>query len=231
MLVAVVENTANTRLGQVGVALNEASARTELFQPWRDARLPDPSTYDALVVLGGEQNAIDDQRHPYLAELSQLMRTFGSLDKAVLGICLGSQLLARGYGARNILGSAREFGWHRIEHNEYGAADPVLGCLDSGFPIFQWHTDTFTLPEDARLLAASRTVAHQAFRIGRATYGMQFHFEADRAVVEEWVQTFPDLIERHEPGWLQRYATEAVDIGAAADAAGLAIARAWVALI
>ena len=99
------------------------------------------------------------------------------------------------------------------------------------FPIFQWHSDTFTLPEGAVHLASSPTAAHQAFRIGRATYGTQFHFEASRSVVRDWSRTFPDAIERMLPGWTSHHAALADTHGKSADAHGLALARAWVSLI
>ncbi len=228
MRVAVVENTVISHLGQVGRALEEARAEVVIYQPFRGEALPAIGNYDALVVLGGEQSAIDDDLHPYLPHLAALMRSAAEADKAVLGICLGSQILARAFGSTNLLGQTREFGWHAIQRTAAGAADPVLSSVQDGFPIFQWHSDTFTLPDDAVHLATNPAVANQAFRIGRAAYGTQFHFEASRIVVEEWISKFGHLIEAMEPGWIARYADFAGSEGVAADAAGLAIARAWV---
>ncbi|MCB6177238.1 hypothetical protein LHP98_03740 [Rhodobacter sp. Har01] len=112
-----------------------------------------------------------------------------------------------------------------------GRTDPVLGALPGEFPIFQWHSDTLSLPTGAVRLAGSAAAPNQSFRIGRATYGMQFHFEASRAVVADWTREFPDLIERTDPGWPARHPELARTRGAAADGHGLAIARAWVGLI
>ncbi|EJB04651.1 GMP synthase family protein [Rhizobium leguminosarum bv. trifolii WSM597] len=232
MRVAVVENMRNTGLGALATALDEAGAHIEWFRVWRDGILPpDISGHDALVVLGGEQSALDDETHPYLPELAQLSRRFGDAGKPVLGICLGSQILARAYGADNHLGTAREFGWHKIGVTAEGRADPLLSALGNEFTIFEWHADTFSLPEGAVRLATSPVAENQTFRIGRAVYGTQFHFEADRAVVEQWKAEFPDMIERIAPGWLENHAELAARHGGAADAAGLAIARAWVGLI
>lgn len=228
MRVAVVENTVISHLGQVGVALEEAGAEIVTYRPFRGDALPDVLRYDGLVVLGGEQSALDDELHPYLPELAARMRVATDAGKAVLGICLGSQILARAYGGDNLLGKTREFGWHRIQLTEEGAGDPVLGSVDDGFPIFEWHSDTFTLPEDAIRLAQNGAVSNQAFRVGRAGYGTQFHFEASRAVVREWYENFGHLIEAMEPGWIARYPEYAETDGPAADAAGIAIARAWV---
>ncbi|KPH09722.1 type 1 glutamine amidotransferase [Rhizobium acidisoli] len=232
MRVAVVENMRNTGLGALARALDEAGAHIEWFRVWQDGILPrDIVGHDALVVLGGEQSALDDETHPYLPELAQLSRRFGDAGKPVLGICLGSQILARAYGADNHLGTAREFGWHKIGVTAEGRADPVLSALGDEFTIFEWHADTFSLPEGAVRLATSPVAENQAFRIGRAVYGTQFHFEADRAVVEQWKAEFPATIERIAPGWLENHAELAARHGGAADAAGLAIAHAWVGLI
>ncbi|MBB4194063.1 GMP synthase (glutamine-hydrolyzing) [Rhizobium aethiopicum] len=229
MRVAVVENMRNTGLGALATALDEAGAEIEWFRVWRDGILPpDIAGHDALVVLGGEQSALDDETHPYLPELARLARRFGDAGKAVLGICLGSQILARAYGADNHLGTAREFGWHSIGVTDEGRADPLLSALGGEFTTFEWHADTFSLPAGAVRLASSAVAENQAFRIGRAVYGTQFHFEADRTVVEQWKAEFPDTIERIAPGWLQSYAELTARHAGGADAAGLAIARAWV---
>lgn len=231
MRVAIVENTRITHHGQIGVALHEAAARVTLFRPWMDQTLPECIDHDALIVFGGEQAATDDHTHPYLPALAQLMRRYSEADKAVLGICLGSQILARGFGAENRLGAAPEFGWCTVEKTETAKDDPVLGQLPGQFPIFQWHSDTFTLPTAAQRLAGSAVAENQAYRIGRATYGTQFHFEASCAVVKDWTKTFPDLIETLSPGWDRNHLELAQTLGAAADQHGLALARAWVSLI
>lgn len=232
MRVAIVENTRVTHHGQVGVALHEQAALVEIFRPWADGHLPDTAGgHDALVVFGGEQSALDDAAHPYLPALARLMRAFTEADRAVLGICLGCQVMARGYGAANHLGTAPEFGWQRVRLTEAGQADPVMAALPAAFPIFQWHSDTFTLPDGAVHLATAEGAAQQAYRIGRATYGTQFHFEASRAVVADWSRTFPDATERLQPGWTTAHPALAETLGREADAAGLALARAWVARI
>ena len=232
MRVAIVENTRITHHGQVGVALHEAGARVEIFRPWADGSLPEVADgHEAIVVFGGEQSALDDATHPYLPALARSMAGFSAADRAVLGICLGSQVLARAFGGSNHLGTAPEFGWRTVERTESGRADPLLAEAPDAFPIFQWHSDTFTLPPTATRLATGDVAQNQAFRLGRATYGTQFHFEANRAVVADWTHSFPEATERMSAGWASAHPSLAATLGAQADRAGLQIARAWVGLI
>ena len=228
MRVAIIENTKITHHGQVGVALHEAGALIDLYRPWKDGALPAPGSFDALVSFGGEQSALDDTLHPYLPRLAALMAETAAKGTATLGICLGAQVLARGLGAANHLDATREFGWCEVTKL---ADDPVLAGLPERFPIFEWHADTFSAPPGALHLAMSPSAAQQVFRFGRAGYGMQFHFEASRAVARDWARSFPGLIDRISPGWRDALPAHEAGPGQAADAHGLAIARAWVALI
>jgi GMP synthase (glutamine-hydrolysing) len=88
-----------------------------------------------------------------------------------------------------------------------------------------------TLPDGAAHLARSNSVSVQAFRLGRAVYGTQFHFEAGRDVVAAWSRDFAGTIADRHPGWAADHPALAVEHGPVADAAGLAMARAWVALL
>ncbi|MPZ34682.1 MAG: GMP synthase [Rhodospirillales bacterium] len=228
MRIAVVENLEKTHLGKLGRALEEANAEVELFRPWRDGVLPSGTDdHDGLIVLGGKQGAVDDAAYPYLPRLAHVMRRFGDADKSVLGVCLGAQLLARAYGGANILGSAPEFAWTPLDITAEGAADPLFRGLDARFESFQWHVDTFSLPDKAVRLVSGSAVANQCFRVGRAAYGAQFHFEASVEVVEAWLVEFRDVAERMAPGWLARYPEMVARHAAAADRAGHAIARAF----
>lgn len=232
MRVLTIENFDGTGLGQLGAVLREAGAAIDHLRPAEGDALPaSADAHDALIVLGGGQNALDDAGSPWFPALMDLIRDFERRDRPVLGICLGSQLIARTFGGENFVGGHREFGWHDVALTAEAAEDPVFSALPAGFPIFQWHDDHFSLPPGAVRLASSGPAANQAYRVGKFVYGTQFHFEADRALVEEWSTTFADTIARDEPDWPERHAAQAADQGARADAAGLALARAWVGTI
>ncbi len=232
MRVLVIENYPKTTLGLVGEALAEAGAESEILRTHLGEALPaSPDGFDALIMLGGAQDALDDENHPYLKHEAALARAFGDADKGVLGICLGAQILARGYGARNILGRPIEFGWHEVRATEAGRADPVVAAMGEAAPIFHWHVDTFTLPPGAVHLATSAMTPIQAFRVGRAAYGIQFHFEAGTELVASWTRDFAGEIEPYAPDWFARHPAEAARHGGAADATGRALARAWIACV
>jgi GMP synthase (glutamine-hydrolysing) len=232
MRILAVENYEGTTLGLVGAALEEAGARVDLRRMWAgDALPPDAGGHDGLVVLGGAQDALADATHPYLPALADLTRAFGEADRSVLGICLGAQIVARGHGARNLLGRPVEFGWRPVRPTAAARDDPVLRQIGDGAPVFHWHSDTFTLPPGAVHLAVSDQTDHQAFRLGRAVYGIQFHFEADRRLVRHWVTHYGGTIGAELPDWRERHRREESLHGEVADAVGLALARAWVSTV
>ena len=232
MRVLVVQNFDGTPLGQLSTALEEAGAQVEFLRPHHGDALPETiGDFSGMIVLGGGQNALADDAHPYFPKLLQLMRGFTDADRSVLGICLGSQLLARAYNAENIIGGASEFGWHKVSLTEDGRDDPLFLGVPSEFPIFHWHDDTFILPRGATRLAGNITTHNQAFRLGRAAYGVQFHFEANVPVVEHWNEEFSEWLARSQPDWPKRYPQEAARHAETADAVGLKMARNWVATI
>lgn len=232
MRILVVQNYAKTTLGQLAGVLDEAGAKVDLWRADEGRALPAKAgEHDALIVLGGAQNALADDAYPYFPTLLELMQDFAERDKAVLGICLGCQLLARAFGGRNEIGTAPEFGWRDVKLAPGASDDPLFSAMPATLPVFQWHDDTFTLPAGATLLAESPAAPNQAFRVGRAAYGIQFHFEADRGVVRRWSHDFADYLAKRHPDWPRRFQEEEGTRGAAADAAGITLARAWVALV
>jgi GMP synthase-like glutamine amidotransferase len=232
MRVLAVQNFPGSGLGQIETALREAGADIDLRRPYEGEALPrDATGHDAAILLGGGQNALADDTHPYFPALLDLARDFSARDRAVLGICLGAQLLARAFGGENRIGGATEFGWCEVVCCADAARDPLLAPAPDSFRTFQWHDDHFSLPPGAVRLASSRAAENQAFRIGRATYGFQFHFEADRVVLDQWNADYAAWLAERQPDWPSRFPREAALYGPAADALGLALARRWVKLV
>ncbi|WP_417693543.1 type 1 glutamine amidotransferase [Roseibium sp.] len=232
MRVLVLENYPGTPLGLLGQALEGAGVRVTSVPAHAGAPVPEDHVgHEGLVVLGGEQNALDDLGYPFLPQVCELIRTFHAAGKPVLGICLGSQLIARAFGGENILGRPVEFGWHEVRPTDEGRGDPVIGVLKEGAALFHWHSDTVGLPREAVHLAQSDATPVQAYRIGQSTYATQFHFEAGLKVVRQWSESFSSSILVHTPDWPERMVREARGSGVVAERAGLEVAHAWVALL
>ncbi|MBN9669012.1 type 1 glutamine amidotransferase [Roseibium aggregatum] len=228
----VIENYRGTDLGLMGRVAAADGFRWHTVSAWQGEAVPEAAgAYRGLVVLGGAQDALADDDYPFLPEVCALIRAFHRLDRPVLGICLGSQLIARAFGGGNVLGRPVEFGWQAVVPTEEGRSDPVLATLEDGAPLFHWHSDTVTLPEGAVHLAQSDMTPVQAFRLGRATYAIQFHFETGLEDVRRWSETFPDDIRVHTPDWDTRFETEAARHASEADATGTALSRAWLSLL
>ena len=164
--------------GLIAPALAAVGADCRVVRVYDGEPLPDAADLDVLVVMGGPMGAFDDDAHPHLARERDLIAEFVRLDKPVLGVCLGAQLLAAALGARVWRGPDPEVGVGTVALTPAGLADPVLGPSGPRPPVVHWHHDTFDLPEHGVRLAGSDRYARQAFRVG-ASYGFQFHVEFD----------------------------------------------------
>ncbi|MCV0426057.1 MAG: type 1 glutamine amidotransferase [Roseibium sp.] len=232
MTFLVIENYKNTELGTIARIARESAQDWTTVETHLGEPLPqDIERYDGLVVLGGAQNALADEDYPHMPDVCSLIRLFHELDRPVMGICLGAQLIARTFGASNILDKPIEFGWRDVVPSAEGRSDTVLKELGNGGPVFHWHTDTMTLPEGAVHLAESAMTPNQAFRLGRATYAVQFHFETGRDEVRNWTEVFAEEIVDHTPDWHLRFEDEAGRHADTADEIGSALARAWLSLL
>jgi GMP synthase (glutamine-hydrolysing) len=151
-----------------------------------DAR-PDVGRYDGLVVLGGPMNVDQAGQYPHLGVEMAAIREAVQGGLPVLGICLGAQLLAAALGANVRPHTVREIGWYRLLPAPAAAEDRLFRHFDGGQAVFQWHAYTFDLPAGAVQLARTQSCEHQAFRFGERAYGLQFHLEADEALIRRWL--------------------------------------------
>ena len=145
-----------------------------------------------LVVMGGPMSVYEVDRFPHLRQEIRLIEQSVAADRPVLGICLGSQMLASALGAPVVKGRRKEIGWHRVALSEDALVDPVFKGLESSFFAFHWHGDVFSLPSGAVSLARSDLTEHQAFRHGSSAYGVLFHLEVTGEAVEAMASAFSD---------------------------------------
>lgn len=145
-----------------------------------------PSGYDIIVILGGPMSVYDN--FPYLKKEQELISNAIKNDIPVLGICLGSQLIAQAAGGRVYKGKKKEIGWSNVYLTPASSNDIFRGFTDKAIRIFQWHGDTYDLPANAKILAYS-DLYPQAFRIGSAV-GIQFHFEVDEPLIQTWMKEY-----------------------------------------
>jgi GMP synthase (glutamine-hydrolysing) len=143
--------------------------------------------YSGLVVLGGPMNVDQVDRHPHLATEVRLIRSALERQLPILGICLGAQLIARALGVPVYAGPEKEIGWYDVSLTDEGRADPLFSHFRDSERVFQWHGDTFDLPDGAVHLASSPVCAHQAFRYGDNVWALQFHLEVDQPLIERWL--------------------------------------------
>jgi GMP synthase (glutamine-hydrolysing) len=186
---------------QVLSVIHGDEARTELFAPvieegghrldeWSFAwGTPPPrplETYDSVLVFGGAMHADHDEWHPWLRDETLWLQQLLARETPLLGICLGVQLLARAAGSWVGPLDEPEIGWCGVELTDAGAADPVVGSLPRSFEALQWHHYTYGVPSGAVELARSPACT-QAFRLGEACWGVQFHPEVTRTQLDGWI--------------------------------------------
>ena len=147
-----------------------------------------PLGYDAIVILGGPMAVYDNLA--YLQKEQELIRNAIKNETPLLGICLGSQLIAQAAGGHVYKGKKKEIGWYNVYLTPASSNDIFRGFTNKAIRIFQWHGDTYDLPANAKILAYS-DLYPQAFRIGSAV-GIQFHFEVDEDLIQTWINEYRD---------------------------------------
>ncbi len=139
-----------------------------------------------IVSLGGPMNVYEEDVYPFLKAEEQLLKSAIENNLPVLGICLGAQLLAKALGAKVKKSPQKEIGWSKVKLTKGAFRDNLFEGLDRHLEVFQWHEDMFDLPENSVLLAESSACPHQAFRAGQNIYGLQFHLEIDKQMINSW---------------------------------------------
>lgn len=171
----------------------------EIRDLYSDAPVPgDPREFSAVVPLGGPMNVEEDKRYTFLRDEKRFLSRCAELDVPVLGICLGSQLLAAVLGARVRKNEWSEMGRMAVELTPSGRTSALFKGIDSPLPVFQWHGDTFDIPMDARHLAQSPLCRNQALGYKETLFGLQFHVETTQSMAVEWAKAYAPGLEGGE---------------------------------
>jgi GMP synthase (glutamine-hydrolysing) len=174
-------------LGLLGPILDQAGwDHSYRAAPTDDLGDPSVAQADLLVVLGGPIGAYETDSYPFLAREIALLERRLAKDLPTLGICLGSQLMAKALGSRVFAGAAKEIGWGRVALTEAGRQTCLRPLAEQDAMVLHWHGDTFDLPIGATRLAFNSQYENQAFAFGKQALALQFHLEAACATLETW---------------------------------------------
>jgi len=189
--VLVLQHAAPEGPASIGDALKRRGIGMKIVRIDQGAAVPGSMDGAAgLVVMGGPMSAYDPIPH-VTAEL-QLIGQALEDGVPILGVCLGSQLLAAALGARVYSSGRKEIGWHEVRLRPEAAKDALWHGLDERFMGFHWHGDIFDLPKGAVPLASSSLTELQAYRSGDSAYGLLFHLEVGEAQIRGFVTAFAD---------------------------------------
>ena len=177
-------------------AIDDAGAELRVWEAVAGHGAPDLDEVSGLVLFGSSYNVEHADEQPFIHAMRAM--TLEALDRRLpyLGICFGAQVLAWSLGAPIHKAPVREVGYVSLRPQTSAADDPLLSHYADGDRVFQWHMDTFDLPDGAQLLAAGDDVTNQAYRIGETTWATQFHFEIDVPELELWIGEVADVVER-----------------------------------
>jgi GMP synthase (glutamine-hydrolysing) len=192
--VLVIRHETCSHLGLLGGVVQDDKTLIQYLDPAEGDVLSTPITdYSHVVILGGPISAYEDDLYPYLRYEFELVEAAIAHTIPTLGICLGSQILAKVLGAKVYRGAmGREAGWCHINLTEAGQGDPLFKSFPQRFQVFESHQDTFDLPKGCVHLASSETYANQAFRYQDHVWALQFHLEIGEGLLLDCA----DIIEK-----------------------------------
>jgi GMP synthase-like glutamine amidotransferase len=150
--------------------------------------IPKPEDFDWLIIMGGPMSVYDDDKYSWLAEEKNVIKQAIENNKTVIGICLGSQLIADVLGAEIYINPEKEIGWFDITLTDYEKNNKLFNSDLDTFKVFHWHEDTFKLPVDAKHLAYSKVCKNQAFLYKKNVLGLQFHFEVTKLSIKAMLE-------------------------------------------
>jgi GMP synthase (glutamine-hydrolysing) len=195
----VLQHLAAEPLGIIGEALEAGGIDAEYIRVFAGEPVPgDMNGAAGLVVMGGSMGVYEQHEYPFLSHEIRLIEAALRAEKPVLGICLGSQLLASVLGAEVRKGDHKEIGWFPVTLTDAARTDRRFSEVERSFTAYHWHGDVFDLPVGAVSLASSAQTQCQAFAYEERAYGLLFHLEATHKIVEEMVRGFAGELDEEQ---------------------------------
>ena len=185
MMVYIIQHTEVTTPGTTLSWLLKNKIPFQLIRAGKD-KFPLPQQVKALIICGGGLNVDQEDKFPWLSEEKKLILDCITLNKKVLGLCLGGQLIAEVLGGRVGKHSTWELGWHDVELKlALGFDVPHAG---QKLRAFQWHGYSFEIPKGASSFASSAACDNQGFIFNNAlVIGTQFHPEMTSEMIDAWI--------------------------------------------
>lgn len=194
--VLVLQHVEPENLGIIETALATHGHKPKYVRADLGHKIPETFESAGLIVMGGPMGVYEEDKYPYLKAEKALIHQAVESKKPVLGVCLGSQLLASALGAKVYPGKQKEIGWHKIKLASDAFDDKLWRGVAHEFVGYHWHGDVFDLPAGAEVLASSDLTPVQAFSYGEKAYGFLFHMEVTETIVEKMVETFGDELKQ-----------------------------------
>ncbi len=193
MAIVILEHSPSTGAMRLAASLRDYGHRLRVIELHAGAAVPaDLDDTDGIVATGGNYSANDNE--PWLEPEMKLLAMADEAQLPVIGICLGSQVLARALGGEvGPMEGGIELGWHEVALTPAGAEDPLYAGIAWTSTQFHWHKDQVTtMPDGARVLATSQRCRTQAWACGLRTYGFQYHPEVYADTAAAWAAQHPD---------------------------------------
>ncbi len=197
--------------GTLGDFLKRKGVKLKTVDLGAGESLPrNPSDFEAVICLGGPMNVYEEDKYLFLKKEDVFIKEILAKQIPFLGICLGSQLLAKASGAKVVKSPVKEVGFFKTQITSKGLRDPLFEGIKQEFDVYHWHEDMFEIPREGSLLATAKGCPHQAFKIGKNAYGLQFHVEITDKSIREWSEEYlgrhPDFLSKKEE-MLSKYKT------------------------
>src|SRR5574337_536449 len=188
MRIHIIQHVAFEGPGAISEWARERGHSISVTEQFRRGKLPSVDDFDFLIIMGGPMSANDGAQFDWLAGEKQLIAESLREEKAILGVCLGAQVLAQALGARVYRNLEKEIGWFPVRLTLEAERSRLFSGLPAKMTVLQWHGETFDLPQGAVLLAENKLCRNQAFEIDGRVLGLQFHLEVQPQGLERLIE-------------------------------------------